>query len=386
MAMKVIEVDIATVIPYESNPRKNDAAVGPVASSIKEFGFKQPILVDDNRIVITGHTRLKAAQELGLTKVPILIAADLTEAQTKAYRIADNKVGELSKWDYSLLELELRGLVDLDFDLISTGLGKTELRNVLEAYGKTDADDIPEVEQPTVVRGDVWLLGDHRLMCGDSTKDSDVGKLLDGAFADMVFTDPPYGVSYDGGKKKRKKLPGDESAELYKPCCQMAFAYTKDDAPLYLWCMALKLDKIIPNLEAAGYDLRADIVWVKHWAQFGSWSHYKSQHETCLYCFKAGHKASWFGAKNEFTVWNVDRLKTNKLHPTQKPVALAERAIKNHDVESVLDLFGGSGSTLIACEKTNRRAYLMEIDEHYCDVIVRRWEEFTGSVAVKEAG
>ena len=228
------------------------------------------------------------------------------------------------------------------------------------------------------------IQGGHRILCGDSTKKEDVERLMDGKKADMVFTDPPYGVSYDGGhatSKRRDKLIGDESTSLYEPTCRVAFEYSESNAPLYLWHAGVKGI----SAAAAGYEILAEIIWNKNLAQFGAISaQYKQKHEPCFYCFKKGSSARWNGPTNEVTVWDIDRASKNEFHPTQKPVELATRAMSNHDVANVLDLFLGSGSTLIAAEKTGRICYGMEIDPKYVDVIVKRWEDYTGKTAIKQ--
>jgi DNA modification methylase len=253
--------------------------------------------------------------------------------------------------------------------------------------GNTDPDDVPEVpEDPVTVLGDIWTLGNHRLMCGDSTSIDAVEKLMDGEKADMVFTDPPYGVDYDGGhatEKRRDKLKNDDDVNMYDLPVKNAYMVSKDEAPIYIWFADRFALDVMEGLAEAGYQTRCWIIWNKNVAQFGAiGAQYKSKHEPCIYAFKKGNAPNWNGPTNEVTVWDVSRDHKNSHHPTQKPTALAERAMGNHKVNLTLDLFGGSGSTLIACEKTSRLARLMELDPKYCDVIVKRWQDFTGKTAM----
>lgn len=250
-----------------------------------------------------------------------------------------------------------------------------------EAEGEDEVPPVP-VEARTKP-GELWLLGDHRLLCGDSTKREDVERLMGGEKADMVFTDPPYGVSYDGGATKREKLAGDDTTELYGPACKMAFDHSSPDASLYLWHAGVKGIAAA----AAGYEIRCELIWNKNLAQFGALSaQYKQKHEPCYYCFKRGKTVNWDGPTNEVTVWDCDRSSKNEFHPTQKPVELAARAMRNHKCAVILDLFGGSGSTLIAAEKEGRKARLVELQPAYVDVIISRWEEYSGGEARREDG
>jgi DNA modification methylase len=327
-----------------------------------------------------------------MKEVPCLRLSHLSEAQKRAYVIADNKLALNAGWDDELLAVELRDLKDSDFDLSLTGFGDDELADLLaEALeeGLTDEDSVPEApETPVTVPGDIWVLGDHRLMCGDSTSIDAVDKLMDGQKADMVFTDPPYGVDYDGGhatKERREKLANDDDVNMYGQPIVNAYAASTSDAPLYLWFADRFADDVISGVRAAGYEVRNWIVWNKNVAQFGAiGAQYKSKHEPCIYAFKRGKSPNWCGPTNETTIWDVSRDNKNSHHPTQKPVALCKRAVGNHRVGRVLDLFGGSGSTLIACENINKEAFLMELDPKYCDVIIKRWQEYTGKKAIHE--
>ncbi len=386
---------IESIVPYVRNPRKNEAAVAKVASSLREYGWRQPIVVDEALTVIAGHTRLMAARSLGMATVPVHVAKGLTKAQAKAYRIGDNRTAQESEWDNDLLALEFADLAGEGFDLSLTGFDADELAALMApasgVLDGADLDDAPPLPvNPITTPGDLIILGRHRLLCGDSTRSADVARLMERKLAGLVFTDPPYGVDYDGGMVVREKLAGDTTTALYGPACSMAAEYSEKDAALYLWHAGVKGIPAAPAAAAAaaaaaaGYEIRCELVWNKNLAQFGALSaQYKQKHEPCYYCFKKGHAPRWFGPTNEVTVWDCDRASANKYHPTQKPVALAQRAFENSSRvnDIVLDLFGGSGSTLMAAEATGRAARLLEIDPRYCDVIVSRWETATGQKA-----
>lgn len=391
--MKIEQRLVTSLIPYINNSRKHsDEQVAQIAASIKEFGWTNPILIDGDNGLIAGHGRLLAARKLGMDKVPVIELAHLSEIQKKALIIADNKLALNSDWDNELLTIELKDLIDQDFDVTLLGFDSTEidaLINVIDGTdGLTDEDAVPEVpEIPKTVLGDVYILGNHKLMCGDSTSIDAVEKLMDGNKADMVFTDPPYGVDYDGGhatEKRRTKLDNDDKTLMYSGALPVAYMVSKEGAALYLWFADRFAKDVLEALENCNYKIRTWIIWNKNLAQFGAiGAQYKPKHEPCIYAFKKGHAPYWNGPNNEVTVWDVKRHSKNEFHPTQKPVELPERAMENNSKagDIVLDLFGGSGSTMIAAEKAGRKACLMELDPKYCDVIVKRWEEFTGKKA-----
>ena len=391
--MKIEQRLVTNLIPYINNSRKHsDEQVAQIAASIKEFGWTNPILIDGDNGLIAGHGRLLAARKLGMDKVPVIELAHLSEIQKKALIIADNKLALNSDWDNELLTIELKDLIDQDFDVTLLGFDSTEidaLINVIDGTdGLTDEDAVPEVpEIPKTVLGDVYILGNHKLMCGDSTSIDAVEKLMDGNKADMVFTDPPYGVDYDGGhatEKRRTKLDNDDKTLMYSGALPVAYMVSKEGAALYLWFADRFAKDVLEALENCNYKIRTWIIWNKNLAQFGAiGAQYKPKHEPCIYAFKKGHAPYWNGPNNEVTVWDVKRHSKNEFHPTQKPVELPERAMENNSKagDIVLDLFGGSGSTMIAAEKAGRKACLMELDPKYCDVIVKRWEEFTGKKA-----
>jgi len=390
-------IKVEDLIPYAKNSRTHTAEqVAQIAGSIKEFGFTNPVLIDADNGIIAGHGRVLAAQKLGRKNVPSLRLSHLSETQKRAYIIADNKLAMNAGWDDEMLSLEIKDLKDLDFDISLTGFDELEVSNLLRdvTEGETDPDEVPEPpEEPTTKLGDLFELGDHRLLCGDATSAEDVARLMDGSEADIVFTDPPYGVDYDGGHAvkgiRREKLKNDESADIYSSFLHIVFQFSKRESALYLWFSDSKSAAVTAAVTAAGYSVRNTLIWNKNLAQFGAiGAQYKSKHEPCLYCFKTGCVPFWSGSNNEVSVWDISRAAKNEFHPTQKPVELPAKAITNSCPirGSILDPFLGSGTTLIAAEQLNRKCYGMEISPAYCDVIVKRWEDFTGKKAVREGG
>ena len=396
--MQVELTDIQRVIPYARNPRRNDQAIDKVAASIKEYGFRQPIVVDEDMVIIAGHTRLQAAQKLGLSKVPTHIATGLTSAQVKAYRLADNRTGQEAEWDDELLGIELGELSELGFDLDLTGFDDAELDKLLSEIdegGLTDEDAIPEApEEPITKAGDIWQLGDHRLICGDSTNSDTLDKLMDGHLVDMVFTDPPYNVNYGatakdkmrskGGAKAGRKIMndnlGDDFEAFLSAACANMLRLCK--GAIYICMSSSELDTLQSAFRSSGGKWSTFIIWAKNTFTLGR-ADYQRQYEPILYGWKEGNDRYWCGARDQGDVWFFNKPLKNDLHPTMKPVELVCQAIKNSSKSKdiVLDSFGGSGSTLIACEKLGRQARLIELDPAYCDVIVKRWEEFTGKKA-----
>jgi len=399
-ADKVERRKVADLIPYARNSRTHsEAQVAQIAASIKEWGWTVPVLIEDDGGLIAGHGRVLAAQKLGIDEVPCMIAEGWSEARKRAYIIADNKLALNAGWDDDMLKIELGELGDLDFDLSLTGFDDDELSALLAQEGTeglTDEDAVPEVpEVPVTVEGDVWLLGRHRLMCGDSTSTDAVERLMDGSKADMLFTDPPYGVSYEGGHNKKKRsqiiadcLEGDSLTGLFYGALSAAMPNTKDGAAFYVWFASGKSIEIFAALARLPLTLRAVIQWYKVKSGLGAFmSQYIPNCEPCMYLHKEGKSPSWYGPTTEKTVWELRREGKNEFHPTQKPVELPERAINNSSKagDEILDLFGGSGSTLIACEKTARDCRMMELDPKYCDVIIARWQDFTGQTTALEA-
>lgn len=391
--MQIIQRKIEDLIPYVKNSRTHsENQISQIAASIKEFGWTNPILIDGDNGIIAGHGRLMAAKKLKYKQVPTIELKDLTETQRKAYIIADNRLALNAGWDNEMLTIELNDLLADGFALELLGFDPKEIDALLEpevVEGLTDEDAVPDVPEEAITKlGDIYQLGNHRLMCGDSTSIDAVDKLMDGQKADMVFTDPPYGVDYDGGHatdKRRTKLENDDKTLMYAGSLPIAYMASKDGAALYLWFADRFAKEVLTALDDCNFQVRTWIIWNKNLAQFGAiGAQYKSKHEPCIYAFKKGKAPFWNGPNNEVTVWDVKRHSKNEFHPTQKPVDLPVRALENSSKggDIILDLFGGSGSTLIACEKQNRHARLMELDPKYCDVIVKRWEDFTGKKAM----
>jgi DNA modification methylase len=397
--MQVEQISIETLIPYVNNARTHsDAQVAQIAASIKEFGFNNPVLIADDNSIIAGHGRVMAARKLGKDTVPAVRLSHLTEMQRKAYILADNKLALNADWDNSLLAIELADLKDLGFDTDLTGFSADEIAALMPVElteGLTDEDEVPEAPvDPVTKLGDVWVLGKHRLMCGDSTSIDAVERLMAGSKADMVFTDPPYGVAYEGGHNQKKRkgiiadtLEGDDLTGLFYGALMAAVPNTKDGAAFYVWYASGKSIETYAALAKLPLKLRAVIQWYKVKSGLGAFmSQYIPNSEPCMYLHKDGCSPAWYGPTNEKTVWELKKESKNTFHPTQKPVELPERAINNSSKagDEILDLFGGSGSTLIACEKQNRHARLMELDPKYCDVIIKRWQDFTGKIATLE--
>lgn len=377
------------ITPYSLNAKKHPKKqIEQVANSIKEFGMNQPIVVDKFGVIIVGHGRYEACKSLGWSEEEILKhvkIVDLTEEQAKAYRLADNKLNE-SDWDMELVLQELKGLSEDMFAL-------TGFDNDLIIEPDEKDDEVPEIpEEPQSQLGDLYELGNHRVLCGDSTKIEDVERLMDGKKADMVFTDPPYGVDYDGGIQftkdgvktgQRDKLIADDSEDIYAGSIPIMALFC--DGPIYTWFADTKAKTIYTEIEKVG-DLHSLIIWEKNGGYGAMNANYKQKHEPCLYWKAKGKKLNFVGATTETTIWKIDKDGKNKLHPTQKPVELSQKAIMNHSAGLILDLFLGSGATMIACEKLNRQCYGMELDPKYIDVIVQRYVDYTGNNKIKKNG
>jgi len=427
--MKVELRPLTEIKPYEHNPRKNDSAVDAVAASLREFGFKQPIVVDTDGVIIAGHTRYKAALKLGLAKVPVHVATDLTPEQVRAYRLADNRTGELATWDFEILPIELAALQESGYDLDILGFDDKELAKLLDTelqQGLTDPDAVPEPPDEAITRrGDIWTLGDHRLMCGDSASAEDVDRLLCGATIQLCNTDPPYGVrveprsnnaiaaglsSFQGTRhhqrfdverhpekaeathqkmraKDRPLVNDFVSDEEFDRLLDAWFAQIarvlEPGRAFYVWGGYANLGNYPPMLKKHDLYFSQGIVWDKQHPVLTR-KDFMGAFEICFYGWRLGAGHQFFGPNNATDLWAVKKVNPQSMiHLTEKPVELAVRAIQysSKSGENVLELFGGSGSTLIACEQTGRRCFAMEIDELYCDVIVKRWEEFTGRKA-----
>jgi len=391
---------VRDLIKYQSNSRTHSPEqIQQVVNSIKEFGFTNPLLIDEKNTIIAGHCRLEAAIASGFEHVPCIVLEDLTEAQKIAYVIADNKLALNAGWDMDILQAQLDLLSGMDFDLSLTGFSADELCDLfpdaeVEAFcGEDECPDVPD--EPVAVLGDVWLLGEHRLMCGDSTVSTDVDRLLDKQHPNTMITDPPYGVKLDmswrndahGGKNNENTIKNDDRADWLD-------AYTLFPGDIaYVWHANMFTDIVMNNLRDAGFFVKQCIIWNKNHFSLGR-ANYHWKHEPCWYAVKNGAKSNWKGDRKQTTVWDCaspnmscsGSIDDKTAHPTQKPVELFERSIKHHTNpgEYVYDPFAGSGTLMVACEKTKRRALMMELDPKYCDVIIKRYENYSGKKAVRE--
>ena len=395
--MQTVDIKLNKLKPYPKNAKKHPKEqVNIVAQSIKEFGWAQPIVVDENNEILIGHGRLKAAQQLKLDTAPCLILTDLTEEQKKKLRLIDNKSNE-SEWDIGLLQEELENLDFSDFQDLDWGIIiPEEEKEIIE----DEAPEVDEDNEPKAKLGDIYQLGNHRLMCGDSTKEEDVVKLMNGNKADMVFTDPPYNVDYssknaflneaDKGNCIQKDIVGDfgytdeECGEkLWKPAFQNMRDNAKDCCSIYVTMPQGGAHMMMMMMCAASWQVKHELIWVKNNHVLGR-TDYFYKHEPILYGWAKTHK---FYGKGEFdkSVWEIPKPQKSDLHPTMKPIRLIANCLLNSSLENdlIIDLFGGSGSTLIACEQLNRNCYMMELDPKYVDVIIARWEKFTGKKAEK---
>lgn len=360
------------------------AQIERLAKILDYQGFRYPVKVSKlSGFVTSGHGRVLAAKHLGWTHVPVNYQDYESEEQEYADVQADNAIASWSELDLSGINSDLADLGP-DFDLDMLGIRGFVLEPADKLDPQCDEDEVPEHVEPKTKPGDLYQLGRHRLLCGDSTNIQHVERLMAGEKAKLVFTDPPYGVDYEGGAlTKRTKLQNDHSTDIYSDVLPVLFSITDEKAPFYIWHAAGYAD-MASKLTDAGFKIRSQIIWNKNMAQFGALSaQYKQKHEPCFYCHKKNASPYWYGPTNEVTVWDMKRESKNEFHPTQKPVELAERALENSSQpgDSVVDLFGGSGSTLIACEKTNRKCFMMELDPYYCSVIIERWCKYTGKKA-----
>lgn len=393
--VQVKNVEIGKIIPYEHNPRDNAEAVEPVANSIKEFGWQQPIVVDKDGVIIAGHTRYKAALKLKLKEVPVVYAEGLSDEQVKAYRLADNKSGELAVWDDDLLASELKELNDsLDIDMSDFGFDDIDsLTDDTEAEDDNFDEKLPD--EPKSKLGQVYKLGRHTLMCGDSTDGESVRRLLNGTKADLLVTDPPYNVNYsdkhihkkDSTTRNYSAIANDNMAdEQFAQFLVDAFTCARENmkagAAFYIWFSSAESANFYGSAKNASLEVHQELIWVKNNIVLGRLD-YQPKHEPCLYGWVEGGSHSWYSDRKQTTILNFDKPLRSDLHPTMKPIPLFDYLIKNSSKtdDNVLDLFGGSGTTLMACEQDGRNAYLMEYDPRYVDVIIDRWEKYTGKTA-----
>lgn len=392
-AQEISMVNIEHIVPNPKNPNQHtDDQIDRLVSLIEYQGFRNPLIVSKRSgFLVVGHGRLMAAKKLGLTQVPVIHQEFKDEAQEYAYVVSDNAIAEWSSLDLSAINTEMLDFGP-EFDIDMLGIADFSIEPIEKFDPACDEDEIPEEIHPVVVQGDLWLLGEHRLMCKDSTSIDDVQSLMDGKMADMIFTDPPYGVSYEGGHNKKKRsgiqndtLEGESITDLFLNSLSCAQMVSHDHAAFYIWYADKKSVETYASFSQLDLEIRAVICWYKVNSGLGAFmAQYIPNYEPCIYAHKSGCSPKWNGPSNEKTVWEQKRVGKNEFHPTQKPVELPERAILNSSdpKDIVLDLFGGSGSTLIACQKTGRTSFTMEIDPAYCDVIISRWQKYTGKKAV----
>ena len=400
LADKIEQWPTAKLVPYARNARTHsEVQVAQIAASIVEFGFTNPILAGSDGVIVAGHGRLAAAQKLGLAVVPVVVLDHLTPTQRRALVIADNRIAENAAWDDDLLRVELEALQDEGFDLDLTGFDADALAELLAGdepvnEGQSDEDAVPEISETPVSRpGDVWQLGPHRLLCGDATLAESYEALLDGKAVDMVFTDPPYNVNYANSAKdklrgKDRAILNDNLGDGFHAFLQAALTpmVAHCRGAIYVAMSSSELDTLQSAFRAAGGKWSTFIIWAKNTFTLGR-ADYQRQYEPILYGWPEGATRHWCGDRDQGDVWHFNKPRVNDLHPTMKPVELVERAIRNSSRpgDVVLDPFGGSGTTLIAAEKAGRQARLIELDPKYVDTIVRRWQDYAGAQAVREA-
>ena len=411
--MKIKDISISRIHEYDNNPRNNEKAVDAVAESINQFGFKVPIVIDKDCVIVAGHTRVKAAKQIGMTSVPCIIADDLTEEQLKAYRLADNKTAELAEWDFEKLHEELKALNAFDMDIF----GFDTLPDIMEEMNEPSETPIEElIDDETITKeGDVWRLGNHRLLCGDCTDKATIEKLMNGEKADLLLTDPPYNVAVEnsaGMTIQNDNMSDTAFYEFLFSAFSVANTAMKEGAGFYIWHGESEGLNFRKACKAVEWNLKQCIIWVKSQITIGR-QDYQWKHEPCLYGWKGGGSHYFIKNRKQATVIDEDidvefmtaeelrkvitdimeqssilreeKPQKNSDHPTMKPIPLIKKQVKNSTRKNgiVLDIFGGSGTTLLACEELSRICYMVELDPKYCDVIIKRWETLTGEKAVK---
>jgi DNA modification methylase len=402
--MKIEQIATDKLIPYARNAKRHDAAqVSKLAGSIREFGFNNPVLIDKDNGIVAGHGRVMAAQKLELKTVPCIRLGHLTDTQRRAYILADNRLAEVnSGWDEELLKLEIKDIDWGELKEISIDdfeFGEIDFGEEGKEETQSDSDAEPQIDKAEELRakwgvepGQLWELGDHRLLCGDSTIPEHVARLMGGEKADMMFTDPPYGVDYSGGiqfqkdgtatTNNREKLKNDDSTAIYSDFLPVALSVV--DGPCYMWFADSKARDVYNSVHDNQGEVHALIIWHKTNATYAAMNaQYKQRHEPCLYFKPRGSTLRWCGASTEATVWNQDRDGINEFHPTQKPIALAAKAIGNHEAKIIFDAFNGSGTTIIACEQLGRKCRAIEISPAYVAVALQRWADATGKTPRK---
>lgn len=386
MMLKIEYVNIDEIKPYENNAKLHPAEqIEQIKSSIKEFGFNDPIAIDENNVIIEGHGRYISCKELGINEVPIIRLDDLDEEHKRAYMLVHNKLTMNSEFDIDILNNELDDILNIDMSDFGFDLDfeDEEEKEIIE-------DEVPEVpEEPKAKLGDIYQLGNHRLMCGDSTKQEDVAKLVGEQKIDLLITDPPYNVDYTGKTKEAMKIQNDKMEnnvfhDFLVKVFTNAYNVLKDGASFYCWYASREVVNFHTSIEESGFTVKQELIWNKSSLVIGR-QDYQWKHEPCLYGWKETSSHIWYGDRRQTTVIDWDRPTKADLHPTMKPVGLFDYQIKNSSKagDNILDLFGGSGTTVMACEQNNRNAYVMEFDPRYVDVIIERWENFTGQKAVK---
>ena len=406
--LQIVYKNVDDLIPYARNAKIHDENnINLIAGSIKSFGFNNPVLLDGENGIIAGHGRVLASKKLGIKQIPTIELQGLSDAEKRAYIIADNRLTEKSEWDKEILSLELQDLNELGIDLNIIGFNDEDLNNIIQEEAPEVVEDefSEQVETPKSVKGDIWILGEHRLMCGDSTSENDVKALMQDEKADMIFTDPPYNVAV-GDKNKvlnqfqpsnriteniaNDKFKTDEeiSEKLWLPTFTNMYQNSKDECSIYVTMPQGGTHMMMMMMHKACWNVKHELIWVKNSPTFSMGRlDYDYQHEPILYGWKKSHNFYGKGKYNK-SIWTIDKPKKCDLHPTMKPIELLENALLNSSVKNniVLDLFGGSGTTLIACEQLGRKARLMELDEHYVDVIIQRWQKLTNKEAVRIDG